>query len=119
MPGPPLTVSSPAPGISQSLHPKPPSYPFKSKSTIAVYMSAVDRFADYLDANGIPIMVASLARDHVESFIAYLLERSNLRPRPIAIAPCRRSFAGSNHVEISGVPPTPQRSRSGLPNTVR
>jgi site-specific recombinase XerD len=48
----------------------------KSKSTIAVYTSAVDRFADYLDAHGMPVAVASLTRDHVESFIAYLLEHS-------------------------------------------
>jgi site-specific recombinase XerD len=45
----------------------------KSTATIDVYTSAVDRFADFLDANGMPSAVASLAREHVEMFMAHLL----------------------------------------------
>jgi hypothetical protein len=54
----------------------------KSPSTIAVYTSAVARLADFLDDAGMPSGAHNLAREHVESFIAYLLERTSRRPRP-------------------------------------
>jgi len=46
----------------------------KSPATIAVYTSAVDRLADYLEGAGMPVAVASIHREHVEAFIGFLLE---------------------------------------------
>jgi site-specific recombinase XerD len=46
----------------------------KSKATITSYTTAVRQFADYLDANGMPTEVASIAREHVEAYLADLLE---------------------------------------------
>jgi site-specific recombinase XerD len=50
----------------------------KSKATIAVYTDGVRRFHDFCSANGMPLEVASITAEHVESFIADQLER--LRP---------------------------------------
>jgi site-specific recombinase XerD len=46
----------------------------KARSTITIYTSAVDRFADFLEETGMPTLVASIRREHVEAFIAHLLE---------------------------------------------
>lgn len=47
----------------------------KATSTIEVYTSAVTRFADFLEASGMPTSADAIHREHVESFIAHLLER--------------------------------------------
>lgn len=47
----------------------------KAQSTIAVYTSAVTRFADFLEAAGMPTSAEAIHREHVEAFIAHLLER--------------------------------------------
>ncbi len=47
----------------------------KAKSTIDVYTSAIERFADFLDASGMPTAADAIHREHVEAFIAHLLER--------------------------------------------
>jgi site-specific recombinase XerD len=46
----------------------------KSLSTVDVYTSAVDRLADYLEANHGPMTVGELERDHLQGFIMHLLE---------------------------------------------
>jgi site-specific recombinase XerD len=48
----------------------------KSEATIAAYTSAVNQFADYLESTGMPTAVAAITREHVESFIAHMVERS-------------------------------------------
>jgi site-specific recombinase XerD len=45
-----------------------------SPRTIQSYREASYRFANFLDAAGMPLVVASLRREHVEAFIAYLLD---------------------------------------------
>jgi site-specific recombinase XerD len=47
----------------------------KSPSTIAVYGSAIERFAEFLEGAGMPTQVASIHREHVEAFIAHLIAR--------------------------------------------
>jgi site-specific recombinase XerD len=44
-----------------------------SPATVAVYCSAVDRFADFLESTGMPVEVASIHREHIEAFIVHLL----------------------------------------------
>ncbi len=46
-----------------------------SPATIATYTSAVERMADYLEAQGMPIRVGAIRREHVEAFVADLLTR--------------------------------------------
>lgn len=46
----------------------------KSKATQNVYLTGVRQFAEFLDASGMPTEVASVAREHVEAFIAQLAE---------------------------------------------
>jgi site-specific recombinase XerD len=46
-----------------------------SPATIATYSSAALLLADYLAAHGMPSAVAAIRREHVEAFIADLLER--------------------------------------------
>jgi site-specific recombinase XerD len=46
-----------------------------SPATIATYSSAALLLADYLAAHGMPTEVAGIRREHVESFVADLLER--------------------------------------------
>lgn len=43
-------------------------------TTISVYCSAVERFTEFLEEAGMPVEVASIRREHVEAFIAHLLE---------------------------------------------
>ena len=46
----------------------------KAPTTIELYTGAVDRLADHLDANGAPTTISEIRRQHVEGFIAHLLE---------------------------------------------
>ena len=46
-----------------------------SPATIATYGSAVERMADYLEAQGMPTDVGVIRREHVEAFISDLLGR--------------------------------------------
>jgi site-specific recombinase XerD len=46
-----------------------------SPATIATYTSAVERMADFLDAQGMPTRVSTIRREHVEAFVADLLTR--------------------------------------------
>jgi site-specific recombinase XerD len=46
----------------------------KSPATIAAYTSAVNQFADFLEERGMPTAVSLVTRDHVESFIAYVVD---------------------------------------------
>ncbi|HEY5476171.1 MAG TPA: phage integrase N-terminal SAM-like domain-containing protein [Tepidiformaceae bacterium] len=45
-----------------------------SPSTIAIYTGAATRFADFLAEKGMPLEVANVRREHVETFITHLLE---------------------------------------------
>ena len=47
----------------------------RSPKTEYNYVGAVDLFADYLAQQGMPQAVAKIKREHVEAFIAHLLER--------------------------------------------
>jgi site-specific recombinase XerD len=47
----------------------------KSPNTIAVYCSAVDSLGAFLAAKGMPTRLEHITREHVEAFIADLLER--------------------------------------------
>lgn len=47
----------------------------KSPKTLETYMEGLRLFGEYLAAQGMPQEVAHIRREHVESFIAYLLER--------------------------------------------
>lgn len=46
----------------------------KSKHTVSAYMEAVRRFGLFLEEQGMPTEVASIAREHVEAFIADILK---------------------------------------------
>jgi site-specific recombinase XerD len=46
-----------------------------SPATVATYTSAVERMADFLEAQGMPTGVARIRREHVEAFVADLLTR--------------------------------------------
>jgi site-specific recombinase XerD len=46
-----------------------------SPATVATYTSAVDRLAEYLEAGGMPTRLSAIRREHVEAFLADLLER--------------------------------------------
>jgi site-specific recombinase XerD len=46
----------------------------KSPNTITIYGSAVDRLANFLEAKGMPVDVASIKREHVEALMVELLE---------------------------------------------
>jgi site-specific recombinase XerD len=46
-----------------------------SPATVATYTSAVERMADFLEAQGMPTRVGAIRREHVEAFIADLLTR--------------------------------------------
>lgn len=43
-------------------------------TTVEVYMSAVARFTEFLEDKGMPTDVSVITREHVETFIAHLLE---------------------------------------------
>jgi site-specific recombinase XerD len=45
----------------------------KSPATVAVYLSALERFSEWLEANGRPTAVEGVTRAEVEGFIAHLL----------------------------------------------
>jgi site-specific recombinase XerD len=47
----------------------------KSPATIKTYCTAVDQLATFLAARGMPTEVANIHREHVEAFLADLLER--------------------------------------------
>jgi site-specific recombinase XerD len=47
----------------------------KAKNTVSGYTEAVERLLEYLVANGMPTRVASITREHVESFRVDQLER--------------------------------------------
>jgi site-specific recombinase XerD len=68
----------------------------------------VDRFADFLEANGMPSAVASLTREHVEMFMAHLLAHR----KPATAANRYRSLQGFFRwlVEDGGVTESPMRN---------
>jgi hypothetical protein len=47
----------------------------KADRTVQSYMEGVQQFIDHLIERGMPTVVESLAREHVESFVAELLGR--------------------------------------------
>jgi site-specific recombinase XerD len=46
----------------------------KSKQTIKIYSSAVERFVEFLAYSGMPTAAASVTREHVEAFLVHLHE---------------------------------------------
>ena len=47
----------------------------KSPKTLEAYGDSVRFLADYLESQGMPTQLAAITREHVEAFIASLLER--------------------------------------------
>lgn len=47
----------------------------RSLRTIASYLTVGEAFSDYLAAKGMPTVVSSISRDHVEAYLAELVER--------------------------------------------
>ena len=47
----------------------------KSAKTLASYLESAQQLADYLDATGMPVAVASIRREHVDGWIEDLLDR--------------------------------------------
>ncbi|MBA2311245.1 MAG: phage integrase N-terminal SAM-like domain-containing protein, partial [Actinobacteria bacterium] len=47
----------------------------KAPRTIDSYMEAVRLFARFLEARGMPLQVGAIRREHVEAFLADILER--------------------------------------------
>jgi site-specific recombinase XerD len=48
----------------------------RSPATIRTYMISVQQLGGFLEARGMPVVVANITREHVESFITDVLERS-------------------------------------------
>jgi hypothetical protein len=46
----------------------------KSPRTIHIYMTAVTRFGEFLEATGMPTVAERVRREHIEAFIAELIE---------------------------------------------
>jgi site-specific recombinase XerD len=46
----------------------------RSPRTIETYTESVDQMVKYLEARGMPLLVANIHREHIESYIAHLLE---------------------------------------------
>ena len=44
-------------------------------NTVTAYTGAIEQFRRFLVDQGMPLTVANIKREHVETFIAYLLER--------------------------------------------
>ena len=59
----------------------------KAKGTVTVYLSALERFGEWLEAHGRSTSVAEITRAEVEGFIASLLSSRALPPRITAFAP--------------------------------
>ena len=55
----------------------------RSRQTIGSYLTVADSFAAYLARMGMPTSVASIAREHVEHYLADMLERG-LAPATVA-----------------------------------
>lgn len=53
-----------------------------AQTTVDVYLSAVTRFTEFLEAQGMPTDVGAITREHVEMFIAHLLD--NFKPATAA-----------------------------------
>jgi site-specific recombinase XerD len=45
-----------------------------SPNTLETYLSAVTMLADFLTERGMPVAVASISREHVEAFLAWMTE---------------------------------------------
>jgi site-specific recombinase XerD len=80
----------------------------KSPSTIRVYGDAVRMLADHLEAKGMPTSLAAIRREHVEDFIASLLERF----KPATASNRYRSLAAFFKwaVEEGEIPESPMRN---------
>ena len=51
-----------------------------NKRTIAIYASAVDELTKFLRANGMPLTVRAIRREHIESFLIYLRDERGWKP---------------------------------------
>lgn len=55
----------------------------RSRATIASYLTVGDKFAQYLEQQGMPTAVSSIAREHVEQYLADMRDRE-LSPATVA-----------------------------------
>ena len=47
----------------------------RSPATVETYLAGLAQFGDFLVENGMPTSVAAITREHVESFITFILSR--------------------------------------------
>lgn len=77
----------------------------KAPKTIRIYVDSANKFADYLVSQGMPTEVASLNREHVESYIVSLIETRTASTASVRYRALQQFF---KHLveegEISGSP---------------
>lgn len=67
-----------------------------SPATVAVYLSALERFSEWLEANGRPAVVEGVTRTDLEGFIATCSPLEPPPPRTIASGRSRPSSGGAS-----------------------
>jgi site-specific recombinase XerD len=63
-----------------------------SPATVETYMASVEQLRRFLAAQGMPLTVAAITREHIEAFISDLLRR--WKPPATASGACSSSSAG-------------------------
>lgn len=66
----------------------------KSPKTVSTYMEATAQLADYLHATGMPTVVTSIKREHVEAFIFHLIDTPDNRGRVRSPATANNRYRG-------------------------
>ena len=80
-----------------------------SPNTVQTYLSAVEMLANHLTERGMPTQVASVRREHVENFLAWMTQSykpSSVRNRYTGI----RQFFTSRLLEEGEIPDTPLKN---------
>ncbi len=57
----------------------------RAPRTIASYLDALDKLADFVEASGMPAAVTAIKREHIEAFLVALVERG-LKASSVAVA---------------------------------
>ncbi|HUP17437.1 MAG TPA: tyrosine-type recombinase/integrase [Acidimicrobiia bacterium] len=66
----------------------------KSRKTVSTYLEATAQLADYLHATGMPTIVNSIKREHVEAFMIHLLDTPDKRGRVRTPATANNRYRG-------------------------
>jgi site-specific recombinase XerD len=88
-----------------------------SPATIATYTSAVERLADFLEAQGMPTRVGAIRREHVEAFIADLLTRRSPATAHNRYRGCQAFFTWATEDGEVKVSPMVHMKQPRLPET--